>query len=51
MVISSVPLPPHPIHPPSGTGDVWDVRTTDVNEALCRRRYQVGGWGPLSRGT
>lgn len=33
----------------AGTGDVWDVRTTDVNEALCRRRYQVGwgrwGWG------
>lgn len=27
----------------AGTGDVWDVRTTDVNEALCRRRYQVGG--------
>ncbi len=26
----------------AGTGDVWDVRTTDVNEALCRRRYQVG---------
>ncbi|PSC68866.1 adenylate kinase [Micractinium conductrix] len=25
----------------AGTGDVWDVRTTDVNEALCRRRYQV----------
>lgn len=25
----------------AGTGDVWDVRTTDVNEMLCRRRYQV----------
>ena len=25
----------------AGTGDVWDVRSTDVNEALCRRRYQV----------
>lgn len=25
----------------AGSGDVWDVRTTDVNEALCRRRYQV----------
>jgi adenylate kinase family enzyme len=25
----------------AGTGDVWNVRATDVNEALCRRRYQV----------
>jgi hypothetical protein len=25
----------------AGTGDVWDVRTTDASEALCRRRYQV----------
>ena len=25
----------------AGAGDVWDVRTTDVNEALCRRRYQA----------
>jgi adenylate kinase family enzyme len=25
----------------AGTGDVWDVRTTDVSEDLCRRRYQV----------
>jgi adenylate kinase family enzyme len=25
----------------AGTGDVWNVRVTDVNEALCRRRYQV----------
>lgn len=25
----------------AGTGDVWAVRTTDVSEALCRRRYQV----------
>lgn len=25
----------------AGTGDVWNVRTTDVSEALCRRRYQV----------
>ena len=25
----------------AGTGDVWNVRTTDVNESLCRRRYQV----------
>lgn len=25
----------------AGTGDVWDVRTTDISEALCRRRYQV----------
>lgn len=25
----------------AGTGDVWSVRATDVNEALCRRRYQV----------
>lgn len=25
----------------AGTGDVWDVRTTDINEQLCRRRYQV----------
>ena len=25
----------------AGTGDVWNVRTTDVNAALCRRRYQV----------
>ena len=26
----------------AGAGDVWDVRTTDINEALTRRRYQVG---------
>lgn len=37
----------------AGAGDVWDVRTTDVNEALCRRRYQARGaggraWGGLS---
>lgn len=25
----------------AGTGDVWNVRTTDISEALCRRRYQV----------
>ena len=25
----------------AGTGDVWSVRATDVNEALCKRRYQV----------
>lgn len=25
----------------AGTGDVWSIRATDVNEALCRRRYQV----------
>lgn len=25
----------------AGTGDVWSVRTTDISEALCRRRYQV----------
>jgi hypothetical protein len=25
----------------AGSGDVWNVRTTDVSEALCRRRYQV----------
>ena len=25
----------------AGTGDVWNVRATDVNEALCKRRYQV----------
>ncbi|KDD72358.1 hypothetical protein H632_c3460p0, partial [Helicosporidium sp. ATCC 50920] len=25
----------------AGTGDMWDVRTTDASEALCRRRYQV----------
>lgn len=25
----------------AGTGDVWNVRATDVNESLCRRRYQV----------
>jgi hypothetical protein len=25
----------------AGTGDVWDVRTTDASEGLCRRRYQV----------
>ena len=25
----------------AGTGDVWNVRTTDVSEALCKRRYQV----------
>ncbi|KAL6769636.1 hypothetical protein ACKKBG_A31795 [Auxenochlorella protothecoides x Auxenochlorella symbiontica] len=25
----------------AGTGEVWDVRTTDINEQLCRRRYQV----------
>ena len=35
----------------AGTGDVWDVRTTDVNEALCRRRYQVrAGGGARVRG-
>ena len=35
----------------AGTGDVWDVRTTDVNEALCRRRYQVrAGWAPRPAG-
>lgn len=25
----------------AGTGDVWNVRATDVNQALCKRRYQV----------
>jgi adenylate kinase len=25
----------------AGTGDVWNVRSTDISEALCRRRYQV----------
>jgi adenylate kinase family enzyme len=25
----------------AGTGEVWNVRTTDISEALCRRRYQV----------
>lgn len=30
----------------AGTGDVWDVRTTDVNEALCRRRYQARAMPP-----
>jgi adenylate kinase family enzyme len=25
----------------AGTGDVWDIRTTDISSALCRRRYQV----------
>jgi hypothetical protein len=25
----------------AGTGDVWNVRTTDISEGLCRRRYQV----------
>lgn len=25
----------------AGTGDVWSVRSTDISEALCRRRYQV----------
>ncbi|KAK2079296.1 hypothetical protein QBZ16_002987 [Prototheca wickerhamii] len=25
----------------AGAGDVWDVRTTDINEQLCRRRYKV----------
>ena len=35
----------------AGTGNVWDVRTTDINEALCRRRYQVGrGWWAGGRG-
>ncbi len=25
----------------AGTGDIWELRATDVNEALCRRRYQA----------
>lgn len=25
----------------AGTGEMWDVRTTDVSDALCKRRYQV----------